>query len=94
MEYTHTDLDGIAYYTPRLYGTSLVGLLLYMWSVVYQNVITWHMTLFDIFIWSHILNTTYYLLISVLYAMASISINGTTIHSIAQNDLILFLNSI
>ena len=34
IECTYTNLDGITYYTPRLYGINLMGPLLYMWSVV------------------------------------------------------------
>ncbi len=34
IECAYINLDGIAYYTPRLYGTNLMGPLLYVWSVV------------------------------------------------------------
>ena len=39
----YTNLDGITYYTPGLYGTNLRGSLWYMWSLVDQNVIMWGM---------------------------------------------------
>lgn len=37
-ECTYTNLDGKAYYAPRLYGTNLMGRPSYMQSVVDQNV--------------------------------------------------------
>ena len=41
---TYLDLDGIAYDTPRLYGTNLKGLPSYMQSLIDYNVIVWCMT--------------------------------------------------
>lgn len=35
----HTDLDGIAYSTPRLYGINLMGPLSYMQSIIDQKVV-------------------------------------------------------
>ena len=34
MEYTYTNLDGIAYRRPTLYGTDLMGPPLYTWPVI------------------------------------------------------------
>lgn len=42
IEWTCTILECIAYYTPRLYHI----LLSYMWFVVDQNIVMWHMILY------------------------------------------------
>lgn len=39
IEYTYTNLDGIDYYTPKLYGLPP----LYMRAIVHKNVVLWHM---------------------------------------------------
>ena len=41
---TYTDLDGLAYYKLRLYGTNLMGPPSYMRSVVHQNAVKQCMT--------------------------------------------------
>lgn len=38
LEYTHTNLDGLGYHTPKLDGTNLMGPPLHIWFVVDQNV--------------------------------------------------------
>lgn len=43
-ECAYADLDGAAYYTPRLCGTDLMGPPLHMQSVVDQNIAMWRMT--------------------------------------------------
>lgn len=45
VEYTYANLDGIAYYTPRLCDTNIMGPPLYMKSVIDWNAM-WHMTIF------------------------------------------------
>ena len=44
-EYTYENLNGIAYYIPRLYGTNLMGPLSYIWSSVDQTLVMWRMTI-------------------------------------------------
>ena len=45
---TYTNLDGTAYDTPTLYGTNLMGPVSLMQSIVDENVMVWHMTLYKI----------------------------------------------
>ena len=42
---TCTNLDGVAYYTPRLYGDNIMGSPLHMQSVIDQNVVMQHVTI-------------------------------------------------
>ena len=48
IEHTHTNLDGVAYYTSWLCGTNLLGPPSHMWCATDQNDIMWCMTVFDI----------------------------------------------
>lgn len=46
---TYTNPHGAAFYTPRLYGTYLMGPPSYMWSVIDPKVIMWHMTVYSFY---------------------------------------------
>ena len=45
---TYTNLDGVAYYTHRLYGPNLRGPPLYMWSIVDLIILLWCVTVIAI----------------------------------------------
>lgn len=46
MACTYTNLGAIAYYTPKLWGTNLMGPRSDMWPIVDRNVSMWHVTVF------------------------------------------------
>lgn len=62
IECTYTKLDGIAHYTPQLYGNNLMGPLSYMQSVVDRNVIMQSMTVKNFImqqVFSHFIRLTF-----------------------------------
>lgn len=65
-----------AYYTPRLLGINLIGPLLYMRSMVDQNVVTQHITVFSCMVFQQVCEytTTYMCIISFFYTNGHIAV--------------------